>query len=121
MAQPVVPARTLNHVTITASDVKRSRDFYGRLTGLPIRDEGPGFCEFRLENGFLGLYAPEAGQRPGFSHFCFGTAGYDAAAVLARVKAAMPEAKPHIEFGDQVYLDDPDGVEIQFADVGYKR
>ena len=49
-------ARALNHVTLGVSDVGRSRAFYQRLLGLPIRDQGPDFCEFRLQNGFLGLY-----------------------------------------------------------------
>jgi hypothetical protein len=33
----------------------------------------------------------------------------------------MPEAKPVLENQDQVYVQDPDGVRVQFADVRYKR
>ncbi len=75
--------RTLNHVTLYSSNVARSKAFYQRLTGLPIRAEDKDSCEFRLEGGFLGIYAPDAGQPPGFNHLCFGIDGYDPRAALA--------------------------------------
>ena len=120
-AGPLFQTRTINHVTLYVSDVARSKAFYQKLTGLPVRDEDKTFCEFRLEGSFLGLYAPEAGRRPGFDHFCFGIEGYDAPKALAKLKAAVPDAQPTLENGDQVYVRDPDGVLVQFADVGYKR
>jgi catechol 2,3-dioxygenase-like lactoylglutathione lyase family enzyme len=118
---PLLQTRTLNHVTLFATSVARSKAFYQRLTGLPIRAEDKDFCEFRLEGGFLGIYAPDAGQQPGFNHFCFGIDAYDPQATIAALKTAMPEAKPVLENQDQVYVQDPDGVRIQFADVQYKR
>jgi hypothetical protein len=69
----------------------------------------------------LGIYAPDAGQRPGFNHFCFGIDAYDPQRTLTTLKTAMPEAKPALENQDQVYVQDPDGVRVQFADVRYKR
>jgi catechol 2,3-dioxygenase-like lactoylglutathione lyase family enzyme len=119
--ESLVRARTLNHVTITTADVARSKAFYQRLTGLAVRDEGKDFCELRLQGGFLGLYAPDAGQRPGFDHFCFGIEAYDAKRVLNDLERAIPEAHPTLEYGDQVYARDPDGVRLQFADASYKR
>src|SRR2546427_11711436 len=59
-AQPLFRARTINHVTLYATNVARSRALYQRLAGLPIRDEAADFCEFRLASGLLGLYAPTA-------------------------------------------------------------
>jgi catechol 2,3-dioxygenase-like lactoylglutathione lyase family enzyme len=118
---PLFRAQTINHVTILASDVARSKAFYQRLAGLPIRDEGNDFCEFRLKDGFLGLYAPDAAERPGFNHFCFGIEGYDAKRVHAVLAEAIPDSHPSIENEDQVYVQDPDGVRVQFADVAYKR
>ena len=115
------PTRTLNHVTLYASNVARSKAFYQRLTGLPIRAEDKDFCEFRLEGGFLGIYAPDAGQQPGFNHFCFGIDAYEPKATLAALKAAVPDANPTLEGENQVYVQDPDGVRVQFADVRYKR
>jgi len=113
--------RTLNHVTLYASSVARSKAFYQRLTGLPIQAEDKDFCEFRLEGGFLGIYAPDTGQQPGFNHFCFGIDAYEPQATLTALKAAVPEAKPTLENENQVYVQDPDGVRVQFADVRYKR
>ena len=114
-------ARTLNHVTLLTPNVARSKGFYQRLTGLPIQAEDKDFCEFRLENGFLGIYEPDAGDRPGFNHFCLGIQKYDPQTTLNTLKGAMPEAKATLEGKDQVYVQDPDGVRVQFADVGYKR
>lgn len=114
--------RTLNHVTIFASDVARSKAFYQRITDLPIRAEDKDFCEFRLEDGFLGIYAFDPpGEQAGFNHFCLGIDGYDPQAVLSALKTAVPDAKPTLEGKDQVYVLDPDGVRVQFADVRYKR
>jgi catechol 2,3-dioxygenase-like lactoylglutathione lyase family enzyme len=118
---PLVHARTLNHVTILTPEVRRSKDFYQRLTGLPIRDEAKDFCELRFEGGFFGIYAPDAGRRAGFDHFCFGMDNYDAKRVLDSLQRAIPEAHPTLENADQVYVRDPDGVRVQFADVNYKR
>jgi len=121
LVAPLFHTRTLNHVTLFASDVARSKAFYQRLTGLPIRAEDKEFCEFRLEGGFLGIYAPDTGQQPGFNHFCFGIDAYHPQAALATLKTAMPEANPVLEGQDQVYVQDPDGVRVQLADVRYKR
>ena len=52
---------------------------------------------------------------------CFGIDAYNPQAALTSLKAAVPEAKPALENQDQVYVHDPDGVRIQFADVSYKR
>lgn len=120
-AGPLFRARALNHVTLYASSVARSKAFYQRLTGLPIQAEDKDFCEFRLEGGFLGIYAPDVGQQPGFNHLCFGIDAYDPQAAFTALKTATPEAKPALENQDQVYVQDPDGVRVQLADVRYKR
>jgi len=120
-AASVLQARSINHVTLYVSDVARSKAFYQAAAGLPVRAEDATFCELRLENSFLGLYAREQGQRSGFDHFCFGMEQYDPATALAKLKAAVPNAQPTLEAGDQVYVRDPDGVRVQFADVKYKR
>lgn len=119
--EPFVRAHTLNHVTITTADVARSKAFYQRLAGLAIRNEGKDFCELQLEGSFLGLYATEAAQNPGFDHFCLGIEKYDAKQLHGDLERVIPEAHPTLEYGDQVYVRDPDGVRVQFADVSYKR
>ena len=113
--------RTINHVTLYAASVARSKAFYQRVTGLPIQAEDKDSCEFRLEGGFLGIYSPDAGRQPGFNHLCFGIDAYEPKAALAALAAAVPEGKPTLENENQVYVQDPDGVRVQFADVRYKR
>ena len=119
--EPFVRAHTLNHVSIDAADVARSKAFYQQLAGLAVRDEGKDFCEFRLEGAFLGFYAREASNAPGIDHFCLGVENYDAKRIHADLQRAIPEVHPTLEYGDQVYVRDPDGVRVQFADVSYKR
>lgn len=121
LRQPLFRAHTINHVTIRTADVPRSKAFYQSLTGLAVRAEDKDSCEFRLQHGFLGVYALEAGQRAGYDHFCFGVDAFDAPRALAALKSAMPDAQPSSESGDQVFLRDPDGVRVQLADVTYKR
>jgi catechol 2,3-dioxygenase-like lactoylglutathione lyase family enzyme len=119
--KPLFRAHTINHVTIQTADLARSKAFYQSLTGLAVRAEDRDSCEFRLEHGFLGLYALEAGQRAGYDHFCLGVDDFDAPRAMTALESAMPDAQPSLEFGNQVYLRDPDGVRVQLADVKYKR
>jgi catechol 2,3-dioxygenase-like lactoylglutathione lyase family enzyme len=121
---PIVRARTINHVSINVSDVARSKAFYQRLTGLPIREEGPGYCEFRCEGAFLGLYsqASETASQVGIDHFCLGIESYQPRATFQMLKMAIPEAHPTLEYQEeQVYVRDPDGVRVQFSAIDYKR
>src|SRR5438105_4887899 len=101
--EPLFRTRTINHVTLYVSDLARSKAFYQRLTGLPIRDEAKDFCELRLDGGFLGLYAPEATRQPGFDHFCFGIENYNPKTVHTLLSQTAPESQPTIENEDQVY------------------
>lgn len=121
LAESVFKTRTINHVTLYSADVPRSKAFYQTLTGLPVRDEGKDFFELRLEGSFLGVYAAETGTRPGIDHFCFGVDQYESSAALAALKSAAPTGQPTLENENQVYVRDPDGVRVQFADASYKR
>ena len=118
---PLFRARTINHVTIRTADLARSKAFYQTLTGLPIRAEDKDSCEFRLEQGFLGLYALGAGTRAGYDHFCLGVEDFDPKRAVATLEAAQPDAHATLESGNEVYLRDPDGARVQLADVTYKR
>ena len=112
--------RTINHVSLEVSDVSRSKEFYRRMLTLAIREEGTDFCEFRLENGFLGLYA-EPGRPRGIDHVAIGIDDYKPDAVLEKLESEFSTSKPSLEHGDQVYFRDPDGARIQLCTVDYKR
>jgi len=121
---PLFHGSTINHVTLYVSDVRRSRAFYTVLLGLPIRDEGVDFCEFRCGSGFLGLYAKGGAQPPrtGIDHFCIGVEGLDVKKAFQTLKQALPSAAPELTEKDtQVYVRDPDGILVQLCDVNYKR
>lgn len=114
--------RTLNHVTLSVGNVTRSKTFYQQLLGLQVRNEDARSCRFPLENGFLALdtYPEESGHPRGIDHFCFGIDDYRAPEVFARLQRDQPALQPSLEYGDQVYLRDPDGVRVQLCGMDYK-
>jgi catechol 2,3-dioxygenase-like lactoylglutathione lyase family enzyme len=112
--------RTLNHVSLGVTDLARSTAFYDRLLQLPVRDRGADFCEYRLENGFLGLYQ-EPSMRRGLDHLAIGVDGYDAKGMLQQLRRAFPGSTSELENDDQVYIADPDGARVQLCAVDYKR
>jgi len=115
-----VQGRTLNHVSLGVADLRRSTAFYDALLHLPVRDRGDDYFEYRLENGFLGLYQQPDTKR-GIDHVAIGVDGYDAKATLQTLRRAFPEARTELANGDQVYITDPDGAQIQLCAVDYKR
>lgn len=121
---PLFHGATINHVTLYVSDVRRSKAFYSELLGLPIRDEGADFCEFRCGGSFLGLYAVggESHPRAGIDHFCIGVEGLDVKNAFKTLQQALPSAAPELTEQDtQVYVHDPDGIRVQLCSVDYKR
>ena len=112
--------RALNHVSLGVTNLHRSTAFYDRLLHLPVRDRGADYCEYRLENGFLGLYQ-DATMRRGLDHVAFGVDGYDAKGTLEALRRAFPDAPSELRNDDQVYITDPDGARIQLCAVEYKR
>lgn len=120
---PLFHGASINHVTLYVSDVRRSKAFYGELLGLPVRDEGVDFCEFRCGSSFLGLYAKgEPHARTGIDHFCIGVDGLDVKKAFKTLQQALPSATPELTEGDtQVYVHDPDGILVQLCNVNYKK
>jgi catechol 2,3-dioxygenase-like lactoylglutathione lyase family enzyme len=116
----VEQGRTLNHVSLGVTDLHRSSAFYDRLLHLPVRDRGADYCEYRLENGFLGLYQ-DATMRRGLDHVAIGVNDYDARSTLQALRQAFPDATSELRNDDQVYIVDPDGARIQLCAVEYKR
>jgi len=116
-------ARTLNHVTLSVSDVQRSRTFYERLFGVRARAERERSAVLKIGNAFLVLdsYAddnPSAHSR-GIDHFCVGIDGYEAQATAADLRKLFPDADVKLAYGTQVYIRDPDGAMVQFSAADY--
>jgi len=126
-----IPVKTLNHVTLTVSDVQRSVEFYQRVLGLPLvttqgteRDwaaaavpvlgigDGPQFIAFGR------------GSTPSINHYCLGMEGFDAAEVVDRLAAhgitarirRRADSDPPAE---ELMFNDPDGIAVQIQDVSY--
>lgn len=106
--QPTFRATGLNHLGLRVTDVARSRDFYrDRLGASVIRDNAPGNCFLRTGEHYLGLFRSSS---PGVDHFCYTVEGYEADDAMAKVESVglVPRREEN-----RVYLDDPDGLEIQ--------
>ena len=129
-AEPI-PVTTLNHVTLTVSDVQRSVEFYQRVLGLPLvttqgteRDwsaaavpvlgigDGPQFIAFGR------------GATPSINHYCLGMEGFDAAEVVDRLAAHGITARVRMRAdsdppAEELMFNDPDGIAVQIQDVSY--
>lgn len=128
---PPVAVRSLNHVSISVADIKKSVDFYQGLFGMTIKSQqGVGANAIASGDGTVVNLAP--GQGPEFlgiyqgkpvgdiGHFCLGVQNFDADRVLKTlqdrgVKASMRTRGQSKE----IFLTDPDNISVQLTDVTY--
>jgi catechol 2,3-dioxygenase-like lactoylglutathione lyase family enzyme len=116
--------RSLNHVTLSVTDVERSQEFYSRLLGGTISsrsietDEGP-----RVESATLGLpdcfISLSKLGKPKVHHFCVGVENFSIEAALEKLKSDFPESKPIVYRGEELYFRDPDGILGQLSAMDY--
>ena len=117
--------RSLNHVTLSVTDVERSQEFYSRLLGGTIScrsietDKGA-----KVESATLGL--PECFialfklGAPRVHHFCVGVENFSIDAALETLKSEFPESKPITYRGEELYFRDPDGILGQISGMDYR-
>jgi catechol 2,3-dioxygenase-like lactoylglutathione lyase family enzyme len=137
-------ATTLNHLTLSVSDPKRSLEFYQGLFGMPIQARQADTVLLRIGAGpqFLALGA--AGKAaPHINHFCLGIEKFDVERVLnvlaahgvtraegtrggmtggpmkARVRQRGPEFGGAKTGTPELYFGDPDGITVQLQDARY--
>jgi catechol 2,3-dioxygenase-like lactoylglutathione lyase family enzyme len=122
----VAQGRSLNHVSISVSDVERSARFYQDLLGLDIVSRpGNGGINLGLSDGFLGCYST-TGQVGRASHFCIGVDDYDPVRIAEAMTRAGIQARVdtnprnRTSGGDQLYFNDPDGTAVQLSANGYQ-
>lgn len=122
---PAALGRSMNHVSLSVTDVNRSADFYGRVLGLEIisRPANGGLNMGLGSESFLGLYQL---NNPGtMHHLCIGVDNYDADALAARLQEhgltsnISRDPANRTSGGDQLYFRDPDGISVQLAQHGY--
>ena len=104
--------RSLNHVTLSVSDVERSKEFYSRLLGGTIsfeteKGEKVEGANLALPDCIMGFY--KLGE-PRVHHFCVGVEDFSIDAALEKLKSDFPESKPTIYRGEELYFRDPDGI-----------
>ncbi len=106
----------VNHVALDVADVKRSRDFYQELLGLPVRREDSRSCFLGLGANFLALFES---SNPGLNHYCVGIESYDVERVTAELeRQGLNPRQP--SGSNRVYFDDPDGIEVQLSSTGHQ-
>jgi catechol 2,3-dioxygenase-like lactoylglutathione lyase family enzyme len=114
---PVIPALSLNHVSLAVADPEASKQFFQKTFGMPVvSTQGTGI-NLALGTSFLGLYKmPNPGR---VDHVCFGVDHYDVNAMAAKleaqgIKATVRKDKP------EVYFTDPDGIRFQLENKDYR-
>jgi catechol 2,3-dioxygenase-like lactoylglutathione lyase family enzyme len=117
--------RSLNHVTLSVTDVERSREFYSRLLGGTISsrsietDKGANVesATLALPDSFIALF--KLGE-PKVHHFCVGVDNFSIDAALEKLKSDFPESKPIVYRGEELYFRDPDGILGQISGMDYR-
>jgi len=142
--KPSMPVRSLNHMTLNVSDLKRSIEFYQGLFGMPIQSRHGSVAALRIGQGPEMVVLSASGAAPGFNHLCMTTDNFNVArmkkildehglAEIAEVSPGSPMAtamKYHVrtlredEGGDkrgtpELYVGDPDGILVQIQDTKY--
>lgn len=117
--------RSLNHVTLSVTDVERSQEFYARLLGGTISlgsittDKGATVesATLALPDCFLALF--KLGE-PRVHHFCVGVEHFSIDAAFAKLQSDFPESKPTIYRDEELYFRDPDGILGQVSGMDYR-
>lgn len=122
---PVAIGRSMNHVSLSVTDVNRSAAFYNSVLGMEIisRPANGGLNMGLGDESFLGLY--ELGNPGRMHHMCIGVDNYDADELAAKLETHGIQARVNRDpanrtsGGDQLYFNDPDGISVQLAQHGY--
>ena len=126
-----IPVTTLNHVTLTVSDVQRSVDFYQRVLGLPlVTDQGTEADWAAPTVPVLGIgpgpqfIAFSRGTTPSINHYCLGMDGFNADDIVGRLADHGVEARVRRRAdsdppAEELMFRDPDGISVQLQDASY--
>ena len=112
--------KTLNHVSLSVTDIEKSQKFYQDLFGnAVVSKQGAGVNLSAGPASFFGLYKMGA-IPPQIHHFCLGIDGTveTAAAVLEK-----HGVKPTVRDRDgvkELYFRDPDNVQVQLQGADYR-
>lgn len=119
-AASTLNVKTMNHVTLSVTDIDRSREFYQSLFGAPIVSKQAGGINIAMgQASFLGLY--KMGQAaPGINHFCLGVDGtVESAAQFLTERNVKPQIRDR-EGVKELYFRDPDNIMVQLQEPAYR-
>ena len=116
-AEPAFAAKSLNHVTLSVSNVEKSRQFYSSILGVSVISEQANGINLGLGNSFLGLYSIK--EPPRINHFCVGLDEFQVQVAADRLRQfgispSVRKDKP------EVYFRDPDGISVQLESKDYR-
>ncbi len=140
-AKASIRVRSLNHMTLTVADPKRSQEFYQGLFGMPVQARQGPTTLLRIGNGpqFVALSKSGANAKPGIGHFCMTVENFNADRILKTLaehgvsKADGPGTGPMKvwvrqrgedsggakEGTAELYFTDADGIVVQLQDTTY--
>ena len=122
---PAAVGRSMNHVSLSVSNVERSADSYSRVLGMEIisRPANGGLNMGLGSESFLGLY--ELGDPGRMHHLCIGVDNYNPDRLAERLSdhgiyaSVNRDPANRTSGGDQLYFTDPDDTLVQLAQHGY--
>ncbi len=123
-----IAMRTMNHVTLTVSDLQRSVEFYQRLFGMRMQtDQGTEADWSAATVPVLAIgsgpqfIAFSRGATPSINHFCMGMEGFRADRIVKAL--ADHGVKGRVRMREdkvpELMLSDPDKIAVQIQDVRY--
>ena len=112
-----VKAMTLNHVTVRVPDVHKTSQFYQEFFGMPLKQHSDTTHILGVGKSFFGI--EQKGTPAELDHIDFGIAGFEADAVLAKLKARNLKVEPG-GTKESFKFWDPDGFLIQLNGPDYE-
>jgi len=133
-----IRVRSLSHMTLTVSDRQRSVEFYQGLFGLPVQHRQDVSTGLRIGPGLQYISLSQGGPnaKPAIAHFCMTVEGFSVGAITQAladhgvmkgspgplktwVRTRGPNAGGAAEGTPELYVGDPDGINVQLQDVSY--
>ena len=109
-------AVTLNHVTVRVPDVQKTSQFYQEFFGMPLKQHSKKTHILGVGRSFFGI--EQKGTPAELDHYDFGIAGFNADAVLAKLKARNLKVEPG-GTKESFKFWDPDGFLVQLNGPEY--
>ena len=110
-------AVTLNHVTVRVPDVQKTSRFYQEFFGMPLKQHSEKTHILGVGKSFFGI--EQKGTPAELDHYDFGIAGFNADAVLAKLKARNLKVEPG-GTKESFKFWDPDGFLVQLNGTDYE-